>query len=178
MSQGQLVILNGLRQISSGLASQLQQYIAGGGNVLIFPSMQADMELYNTFLRGIQVNNYGARFGERREVTQINTRQEVFSDVFEKITDNIDLPFATEGFDLLAYSGAAEEPLLTFQGGRSFLSASTVGSGKVYVCAAPLDTKSTNLPTHSIFVPMVYENGRVGWQQWPSGLHDWQKRFD
>ena len=117
MSQGQLVILNGLRQISSGLASQLQQYISSGGNVLIFPSMQADMESYNTFLRSIQVNNYGARFGERREVTQINTRQEVFSDVFEKITDNIDLPFATEGFDLLAYSGAAEEPLLTFQGG-------------------------------------------------------------
>lgn len=46
----QMIVLNGLNAISSGLASELRQYVNNGGNVLVFPGRQADLNSYNNFL--------------------------------------------------------------------------------------------------------------------------------
>ncbi|MBK6273301.1 MAG: hypothetical protein IPF58_00770 [Saprospirales bacterium] len=44
-----LIILNQLTEISSGIASSLKEYIDNGGNVYIIPSMNADINSYNSF---------------------------------------------------------------------------------------------------------------------------------
>lgn len=162
LPKNQLIILNGLRDVPSGMASQLQTYVEKGGNVLVFPTDGMNLDSYNTFLRSLGVATYGERFAERREVSQINTQSEVFSDVFERLPNNMDMPFASSGYELSGFGGAIEENLLTFRGGRAFVSGYKSGSGKVYLCASPLDTKATNLPTHAIFVPMVYKIGILG----------------
>ena len=43
-----LIILNGLRSISSGLSSELVAYCKNGGNALVFPSANADIANYNS----------------------------------------------------------------------------------------------------------------------------------
>lgn len=158
----QLILLNQLNTISSGLATQLRQYVNDGGSLLVFPSEQASLDSYNDLLKSLRIDTYIAKSTEQKEIDYINTQQEVFKDVFERLPRNIDLPFARTSFNMSSYSNAGGEVLLRFKGGRSFLNMYQVGDGKVYLCATSLNTKQTNLPTHGIFLPMVYKIALAG----------------
>jgi len=162
LPKNQLIILNQVKDISSGLAYELQQYVYSGGNLLIFPNKDMNASTYNTLLKAMQTNTYVSFNQNEREISQINTQQEVFRDVFTRISNNIDLPRCSGCFDMTSYSNTGEEVLMRFKGGSSFLSKYNYGSGKAYLCAAPLDTKYTNLPSHAIFVPMIYKITLVG----------------
>ena len=52
----QMIVLNGLTSISSGLAFELNQYTKNGGNLLVFPGRSANMETYKGFLSAFQAN--------------------------------------------------------------------------------------------------------------------------
>lgn len=153
----QLIILNQLRSLSSGLSAALQQYVNNGGSLLIFPSANVDLNSFNNLMKVLRVNTYISLNRTRRETDFINTQEDVFKDVFERIPQNLDLPYANSSFDLTSYSNTGEEVLLRFRGGASLLSKYNVGSGRVYLCAVPLETASSNLVSHAIFLPMIYK---------------------
>lgn len=157
LPQNQLIILNEIQSLSSGLAAELQQFVREGGSLLIFPAMEMTTATFNNFLKGLQVNTYTEVNTGEREIDYINVQQEVFKDVFEKIPQNLDLPFARRSFEMSHYSSTNEEIILRFRGGSSFLSKYNVGNGKLYMAAANLNIKNSNLPSHAVFVPMVYK---------------------
>ncbi|MCB0669502.1 MAG: BatA domain-containing protein, partial [Saprospiraceae bacterium] len=49
-NQYQLILINELNSISSGLSSALRNYLSQGGNVLVFPAANSDLTSYNEFL--------------------------------------------------------------------------------------------------------------------------------
>ncbi|OWY19523.1 hypothetical protein C7N43_12210 [Sphingobacteriales bacterium UPWRP_1] len=153
----QLIILNQLRTFSSGLSAELQQYVNNGGGLLIFPSATANLTSYNNLLKNLRVNTFTALNKNRRETDYINTGQEIFKDVFEKLPNNLDLPYANSSYDMTAFANTGEEVLLRFRGGASLLSKYDVGNGKVYLCAVPPDLQVSNLPSHAIFPPMIHK---------------------
>lgn len=52
----QMIVLNELDAVSSGLAFELQQYVNNGGNLLVFPSRNAQLATYQGFLSGFPAN--------------------------------------------------------------------------------------------------------------------------
>ncbi len=158
----QLIILSNTKTISSGLAQALEQYVNDGGSLLVFPSKDMDVSSYNSLLKNLQVNSYDKYVTEPREVDQINTQQEVFKDVFERLPRNVDLPIAKGRFEMSNYANTGEEILLRLKGGNSFLSKYSVGGGKLYLAASPLSLDASNLASHALFVPMVYRIALVG----------------
>ena len=162
LAQNQLIILNQLQNISSGLSSKLQEYIEEGGSVLVFPSDNIDLTTYNNFLKAVNANTFTKVNREQRQIDYINTQQEIFNDVFEKLPRNIDLPYSRLSYDMTSFSNTDEEIVLKYKGGRSFLSKYNVGSGKVYVAASSLNIKQNNLASHAIFVPMLYKIALLG----------------
>ena len=50
LSDCQLVILDEVSQISSGLATELKQYVARGGSLLCFPNENADLRSWQSLL--------------------------------------------------------------------------------------------------------------------------------
>lgn len=154
-----LIILNNLRDVPSGLTSALQQFVEDGGSVMIFPDAQATIESYNALLKTLHVNTYTSPSLTRREVGRINIEQEIFKNVFEKnpADGNVDLPYATNSFGMTSFSNTGEEVLMSFKDGGSCISKYSVGSGKVYVSAVPLDLKASNLAAHAVFVPLIHK---------------------
>jgi hypothetical protein len=49
------------------------------------------------------------------------------------------------------------ENLLKFKNNRPFLSRFSVGAGKVFLCASPLNPTHTSFPKHALFVPVMYK---------------------
>ncbi len=167
LDKNQLVILNGLKEISSGLAYNLQQFVFNGGSLLVFPNKNMNASTYNTMLQAMKANTYNTINYNQRSVDKINTRQEVFRNVFSRIPNNIDLPQINTAYDMTSYTKASEQVLLRMTGGKSFLGRYRYGAGKLYLCASSLDLKDSNLPSHALFVPMIHKIAVVGGQNPP-----------
>jgi len=154
----QLIIVNDLQQISSGLAFELSEYTKGGGNLLVFPGRNAALEPYNNFLSQFPANEL-QRFEEQpREVGQVNTDEFVFRDVFENRSANLKLPSTNGNFRFSSFSTRGEEPLLTYRDGTTMLAKYQSGQGNLYLSAAPLSEEYNNLMRNGeIFVPMLFK---------------------
>jgi len=156
ISDYQLIILNELNNISSGLASELRQYIADGGNVGVFPSVTANVATYKAFLNSVNANELTAYQQKEREITYINTEEFIFNDVFINTSANLKLPATTANFGVSR--SRAEEVLLRYRDGGSFVSKYSYEGGNVFLCAAPLNTDVSNLVQNGeVFVPLLYK---------------------
>jgi Aerotolerance regulator N-terminal len=154
-----LIILNGLRNISSGLSSELAAYCKNGGNALVFPSANADANSYNTAFAMFGGGSLQTFSTTKRSVADINTNEFVFKDVYLNTNaNNLKLPETAGSFSL--GHGSREEILLRYRDGGIFVAKYKSDNGNLYVCAAPLDAQYNSLVKNAeIFVPMVYKMG-------------------
>ncbi len=151
-----LIILNDLSYVSQGLNVELSRYVKNGGNLLIFPGENLDIDSYSNFLNNLNTNVYTSLDTVNTRVSSINDQHEIYRDVFDKIPENIDLPFVRNYYRITRDIGVRSEDILTIQNGLSFLSSYTVDDGKVFLSAVGLSDYFSNLQRHSIFVPTVY----------------------
>ncbi|MCO4294193.1 BatA domain-containing protein [Solitalea sp. MAHUQ-68] len=163
-----LVVLDRISTISGGLAQQLTKFVQAGGSVLVFPDFSSDISSYNSFLTAVNTERLGATDPQANKTEKINLQSDVFSGLFEMVPQsNIDLPFVKRSFNTQDLSTSRREVLLTMQGGKSLLSKTQTGLGRVYLSSVPLDDSVTNLPRHAIFVPMMYKMALLGNQRYP-----------
>lgn len=156
----QLIVLNELPSISSGLANELKTFCQNGGNVLAFPSQSADLGSYDAFLQNFAAGNLGAFDPTPRQASQINTEEFVFRDVFLNKSANLRLPNTQGNFKLAPARG---EQILTYRDGSAFLAKYPQGEGALYCCAAPLNDQVSDLVRNGeIFVPMLFKMAIAG----------------
>jgi len=157
-SSYQMIVLNELNAISSGLAFELNQYTKNGGNLLVFPSRNANIATYKGFLNAFQANQLVALEQQEKEVGRVNYEEFVFKDVFEGRRANVKLPVTQVNYKLTTFGRSKEEKLLTYRDGTSFLSKYRFDKGNLYLCAAPLEENYSNLVKNGeIFIPMLYK---------------------
>ena len=160
-----LIILDDLSSVSSGLESELTQYLANGGNIMIFPGATANIQQYSRFLTELGVNTLQSFDKTARQVADVNTEEFIFKDVFERHNANITLPNSKASFKLSRLSGRGEERIMTYRDGSTFLGKYKKGKGHVFLCAAPLNTDYNDLSRNGeIFVPLLYKAAIVGGQ--------------
>lgn len=153
-----LIILDDLKDISTGLAAALNTLVQGGGNLLMFPSEKANRASYNDFLNSVNASTLLDLDTTNRQVSGINTGAFVFFDVFEETGNNLKLPSTSNNFKLARPSGSGVEGLLTYRDGSTFLGKYKNGKGNFYLCSAPLSTASNDLVKNAaVFVPMLYK---------------------
>jgi hypothetical protein len=78
----QLIILHEIPNISSGLASELKNFSQNGGNVLVFPAQNADLNSLNALLQSFGAGGAGSFEPAQRQASQINTEAFIFRDVY------------------------------------------------------------------------------------------------
>lgn len=159
-SDYQLIVLNELGVVSSGLANELKNFVQNGGNVLVFPSQTADLNSYNAFLQNFDAGNLGAYEPTPRQASDINTEEFVFKDVFLNKGSNLRLPITQGNFKIAPARG---EYILTYRDGSAMLAKYTQGEGALYFNAAPLNEQLNDLVRNGeIFVPMLFKMAIAG----------------
>ena len=157
-SNYQLIILNDLSSISSGLSFELTQYIKNGGNVLLFPNQQFNQDSYRSFLDGLPANQLEKFQKEAKEVSSINVEEFVFKDVYENKGSIFKLPVTQGNFTISKFASRGEEPIMSYRDGSTFIGKYKTEQGHLYLCAAPLNVDLNNLVRNGeIFIPMLYK---------------------
>jgi hypothetical protein len=159
-SNYQLIVLNELPAVSSGLANELKTFAQNGGNVLVFPAQTADLNSYNLFLQNFNAGNLGAFEPTPRQASEINTEEFVFKDVFLNKSANLRLPATQGNFKIAPARG---EYILTYRDGSALLAKYPQGEGALYFSAAPLNEQVNDLVRNGeIFVPMLFKMAIAG----------------
>ncbi|WEK18301.1 MAG: BatA domain-containing protein [Candidatus Pedobacter colombiensis] len=152
-----LIVLDGLKEPSSGLAQQLKLYVENGGSVVVFPDLDANSAAYTPFLNGlslpaVQQLNVGPAIA-----STIDLKNSVFKDVFEQVPENIDLPVVNRYFSYAEQNTSNKENILKLPLNRFLFARYNLGGGKVYLSASSLDAKDGNIARHPVFVPLMFK---------------------
>lgn len=177
LSTNKLIVLNGLKTISSGMAQELKRFISNGGSVLVFPGANIDLNAYKDFFISLKANYYERLDTINTKVDKINLEHPIYKDVFDKkifSATNLDLPLVSEHYVFSKNTRSNEEYLLKLQNGDAFLSkydienlpAGQVG-GKLYLSSVALNTDFSNFTKHAIFVPTLYKIGMYSQRSQP-----------
>lgn len=159
IGDNQLIILNELKTISSGLAQELKRFTENGGSLVVFPAAAAELQSYSDFLTALNADYYVSLDTVNQKVSKINLDHEIFKNVFAKIPENIDLPLTQSHFTLTKNPGSVRENLLQIQNGDAFLNLYSIGKGKLYLYSVSLKSEFSNFPKHALFVPIMYKTG-------------------
>ena len=153
-----LIVGNDLVSVSSGLASELKKYVSNGGNLTIFPGANANISSFQSFLQNMSANELQAFEKQERTVSDINTEEFIFKDVYENRNAALKLPVTSSNFKISSFASRGQERLLTYRDGSPFLSKYKLDQGNFYLCAAPLSEKHNNLVRNGeVFIPMLYK---------------------
>ena len=157
-----LIILNSITGISSGLAQELKRFMENGGGVSLIPARNADLASYNAFLGEINAGILSGPDTSKTVVSKINLNHPLFRDVFDaaarggKLPENVELPAVFFHYRIARNSHIAGESLMSLRTGDDFLTAQPVGEGMLYLLASPLDVPYSNFPKQALFVPVFY----------------------
>ncbi|MEN8225830.1 MAG: BatA domain-containing protein [Bacteroidota bacterium] len=152
-----LVVLDNVSRISSGLSSELTSYVEKGGNLFLIPSATADLDNMNLFLQSLAGGKLLGFDTSRMMVTGLNTDHEIFKDVFESIPENPDLPVALGHYPLINYRQGGSDVIMDLQNSDPFISITGFGRGKLYLMTAPAGDSYSNLIRHALWVPFMYK---------------------
>jgi len=151
-----LIILNEPQSIGDGLALELRRFVESGGNLLIFPAESADIDSYNRFLSSVNVNLYQSLDTVNTRVTALNELHPVYTGVFERIPENLDLPGVEQYYVIARQTAARDTWLMQLQNGNHFLTSTPVENGRVYLSSVAASDNFSNFQRHAMFVPTLY----------------------
>ena len=150
------VILNNLKSLTSGLISELTTFSKQGGSILMFPSVDAELNSYNELFKNIGANNFTRLDTVNTKVEKVNYAQGLYEGVFEKKQENMDLPKTFSHFQTSRTIINNEDVILSLMNGDNFLvQYSLLNAAKFYVCYSSLEPDASNFGKHALFVPTI-----------------------
>lgn len=148
-----LIVVDGVKTISSGLSAELGKFINARGSIVLFPPAQETLDnSINSFLTKLGASSLQAYTEKNERVTTLNVEHPLFRYVFDGQKDNTDKPVLQKYF---ASSASGGEPIMRLQNGQSFLSHYTSGSGHLYLFNSPLNGEWNNFATHALFFSVM-----------------------
>ena len=155
-SQQNMIIINELPVIGSGLALELKQFVEQGGSLLILPSINMDLASYNDFLGSVNVNTYARLDTVSTRVTSFNELHSIYTGVFDRIPENMDLPVVDKYYIINRPTRANDQYLMQLQNGNHFFVSVRAGQGEVFLSSVPARDSFSNFQRHAMFVPTLY----------------------
>jgi hypothetical protein len=152
-----LIILNELTSVSSGLIQQLIPFVTAGGSLMVLPFSGMKDKIYSDLLHLLKAGSFGYLDTADTKVSYINLEHPIYSNVFDEIPENLDLPVVFQHFPIQVESRMKQDNLLELQTRGSFLSVFNVEKGNVYLFAVPFQTDFSTFTRHAIFVPTLYK---------------------
>lgn len=152
-----LIVIDGITTMSSGMATEVKNYLLTGGNVLFFPSNNGDINSYNSFFNAVGANSFDQLKSEELSVLRVNTRSAIFKNVYRNTGRNLKTPTVKKYYSQKSRGSASKEVLLSLRNRTPYLTRYGVEGGNLYVSSAPSDENSSDILSRGSFlVPMLH----------------------
>ncbi len=150
-----LIILNELKSIPSGLGSILQKHIENGGFITVIPSAESNLSSYQTLFSSLQLGNFNPKIEQELKITQINFNHPLYQNVFNKQVSNFEYPKVNSYFP-----SNSNDKILSFSNNSPFLSL----ANKTYRFSAAINQENSNFKNSPLIVPTFYNMAKQSLQ--------------
>lgn len=147
-----IIVLNGLKNISNQLNNSLIKFSEDAGSVVIIPHQEAKLENYNTTLLNLNLPRFNAAINNEQKITNINFEHPLLDNVFTEQITNFEYPLTRSHFQIKAGNNA----ILRYANQEAFLTS----AGKNYVFSASFSTENSNFTNSPLIVPIFYNMAR------------------
>ena len=155
-----LIILNEVNDISSGLQLELEKFMKEGGQVFFIPTSE---DLINNSVNQLMAQVHAPLVGKVQsnelKVEKLNLVDMFFRDVFTHVPSNPDYPKVKQYHQLQTTANTGGRMLMQLNNGDAFLWSNTVGKGKLVMISVPLNAGFSNFQQHALFVPVMLKLG-------------------
>lgn len=152
----ELLIIDELEKLTSGLQNELSNYVKQGGSLVIIPAKSINTETYNELLARLNSISFVNIDSSATEIDQINYHHYLYQNVFKDIKKNTLLPQVNLHYKIVKNIQNQDKVILSASNKDDLLLQGTYEKGKYYVFTFPLNTENTGFYLHPIFVPTLY----------------------
>ena len=149
----QLVILDCIQELSTGIEESLLHYLKDGGLVLMLPSNE-NVSKSQSFL-----NKLGIKLGENQqailEINEIQTKDVLFKQVFTNISAQTLYPKVTAYFPIESNGNSTIQQVLGLSNGQPYAVRKQFGKGQLLLVASAMRTPQDQFVNHAFFVPFL-----------------------
>ncbi len=154
LKSSDLVILENINEISSGLASELTQFLKNEGNILLIPGANARLEDFANFQSVNGLSTLIEKSTQSLRASKPDAENPFVQGIFEQISDNIDMPVVNTYFKIRK-SPAISNEILKLNNGDNLLIEEKAQSGKVFTLLSPLGQNAGNLSQNPVLIAFL-----------------------
>lgn len=151
-----IIVLNQLDEITSGLLSELLKFVKQGGSIFIVPNNKINVTSFNVSLSQLNLPLLSELDTSRSKLKDVDFQIPFYNGVFDKKDERMNLPVVLNHYPLLKSSRSDFESILRLQNGDDFFGVSKLNGGSCYLMTSSLENNSSNFGKHALFVPSVY----------------------
>lgn len=155
LNRYQVVVLNQIKDLTSGLMTALQNYVHQGGVAVILPSIQWKPETTNPLFQQVGIL-FNAKDTAKNELLISSYEQDYYSGLFTKKENKVKMPWAKDAFSIVSLPNTKSDVLLTYESGKNAVIRLFQGGGQWYVFGFYLDKNYSDFASHPLFVAMLH----------------------
>ncbi|WP_047245650.1 BatA domain-containing protein [Maribacter thermophilus] len=143
-----LIILNELQQIPSGLSTSLNTFTKNGGSIVVIPAIEINVDSYNQLSTTYFNTAYKDPIAQTVAISEIAFDHRIYTDVFERNVANFQYPKVNSYYGVQTNAQTA----LALQNKAPFL----MGNDNAYFFSASLSDDNANFKNSPLIVPTFY----------------------
>ena len=130
LNQSQLIILDGLKDFSSGFQQSLKNAIEKGSSLLVFPNADLNTTTYKTFSQLLNIDHYEKLNEQEIKIQSLEDKHPLFDGVFETIDERLNFPKVNQYYSIGQQSRSVGVPILKLEDNNGFLNEYQLAKGK------------------------------------------------
>lgn len=163
LNQKDLIILNGINEISTATQDVLLNFNKEGGTIAIFPGEKLNFESINSFLTKLKAPTFSGVLTEGTKIQRIAYEDPFFQGMFEKKPENLNLPSISKAYKI---SRKSTYDLISMQNSLPlFLKTNLTNS--VYLFASSLSSNFGNFTSNALFSSILLRVAETSQRRYP-----------
>lgn len=154
------IIWTGLNRLSTGLASQLSDFVRNGGSLLVFPGETVDVTSWNSWLASMKIGKIDPKIEveDGVEARSYDLQHPVFEGIYTSQEARANPDFVRVfTYYPLALSGAIPQArILSIDGRTPVLVENSVGAGQLFLFSFFSSNSWSDLQVKTIFPPLLF----------------------
>ncbi len=148
IEQYNLIVLNELDQIPSGLTTTINEFTKNAGTIAVIPSENIEISSYNRLSSTYFNTSYKEPSMQQAAISKIAFEHPIFYNVFNKNVTNFQHPEVNSYYEMETDGGVA----LSFQNNKPFL----IGNEDAYFFTSSINKENSNFKNSPLIVPTFY----------------------
>jgi len=151
-----IIILNNISKISSGLISDLRSFVSAGGSLAFIPAPEIDHASINNFLSAFNAGKFDNSKYSSKSIASIDYDNILFRDVFIDENNQTGFPVVGLAHKYLLFNNSTFSSVLRLENSGTILASGNFEKGNLYVFTAPISNVNSDLVKSPLFVPVFY----------------------